>query len=57
MASDGDAWGNESTFQAPRSAAGDLVPEMGHSWRRRETAAESLGKPDSDRAETRSLMR
>ena len=45
VVSSGDAQANESTFQTPRSTAGDLVPEMEHSWRKRETAAESLGKP------------
>ena len=44
MTSNGDSLGTESTIQVPRNAASDLVSRMGHSWIRRDTVVDGLGK-------------
>ena len=44
VASDGDAMGTKNTFQVSVNAASNLVPEVGHSWRRRDTVDDSVGK-------------
>ena len=42
VASDSGALGTKNTFQVSKNAASNLVPEVGHSWRRRDRVDNSM---------------